>query len=202
VDKITLGLRANITPQIALEMLKDGNRRFTEKNRYKRDLHKEVNKTREGQFPFAAILGCIDSRVPSEYIFDAGFGDILNVRVAGNIVNEDVLGSLEYSCYVAGAKLILVLGHTDCGAINAACQQLEMGNITPLLRKIKPAVDMVTQTNISGNIDEDAVAEKNVFNSIDLIMKGSSILSDMVSKGKILIKGAMYDVTSGKVRFL
>lgn len=202
MDTLTKEIQDNMTPQIALEMLQEGNQRFLQKNRYKRDLHVQIHETKHGQFPFAAILGCIDSRVPSEYIFDTGFGDIFNVRVAGNIINEDVLGSLEYSCNVAGAKLILVLGHTACGAVTAACEHVELGHITHLLYKIKPAVDAFAPQIASGDYSVDAVAERNVFDSMEKIRKESLILAGMESKGEILIKGAMYDVATGEVRFL
>lgn len=186
-----------MTPAEALEQLKAGNERCINEKRLSRDYSRELNETAAGQFPFAAILGCIDSRVSSEQIFDQGVGDLFNARVAGNIVNKDILGSLEYACHVIGAKLILVLGHTACGAVTAATQRMELGNITTLLSKIVPVVD-----RLDAAVAVDEVAEHNVHHSIECIRKESDILKDMELSGKILIKGAMYDVATGKVRFL
>jgi len=193
----TKDIQTQMTPAEALEQLKAGNERFRSGKMQLRDYATEVDETAVGQFPFAAILGCIDSRATAEQLFDQGVGDLFNARVAGNIVNEDVLGSLEYACHVAGAKLILVLGHTACGAVTAATQRVEMGNITALLSKIVPVVDSLRE-----NTAVDEVAEHNVQYSIERIRKESAILKDMEQAGKILIKGAMYDVASGKVRFL
>ncbi len=195
-------LQASISPKRALEMLKEGNQRFLNKQQTKRDLSEQVQETGGGQFPFAAILGCIDSRVPAEHVFDMGVGDIFNARVAGNIVNEDILGSLEYSCKVAGSKLILVLGHTACGAVTAACQNVELGNITALLSKIKPAVNAFSAEIASGDYSVDAVAEQNVNDSISDLRDKSPILAEMETEGEIIIKGAMYDVATGTVKFL
>jgi carbonic anhydrase len=186
-----------MTPAEALEQLKAGNQRFLTGKRLSRDFAGERNETADGQFPFATILGCIDSRVTAEQLFDQGVGDLFNARVAGNIVNEDILGSLEYACHVAGARLILVLGHTACGAVTAATQRVELGNITALLSKIRPVVD-----SLGAEVSVDKVAEHNVQHSIERIRKESAILKDLELAGKILIKGAMYDVATGKVRFL
>jgi len=193
----TKDVQNKMTPAGALERLSAGNERFVTGKMHLRDYATEVGETAEGQFPFAAILGCIDSRATAEQLFDQGVGDLFNARVAGNIVNEDVLGSLEYACHVAGAKLILVLGHTACGAVTAATQRVELGNITALLSKIMPVVDSLPE-----KIAVDEVAEHNVQFSIERIRKESVILKDMERAGEILIKGAMYDVASGKVRFL
>lgn len=195
-------LQQSITPEKALEILLDGNQRFLNGKKSERDLNQQVDETKSGQFPFAAVLGCIDSRVPVEHIFDLGIGDIFSARVAGNIVNEDILGSLEYSCKVAGSKLILVLGHTACGAVTAACQQVELGNITALLSKIKPAVDAFSKEISSGDYEVDAVAKQNVVDSMERIRKESPILAKMEKNGEIAIKGAMYDVGSGKVEMI
>jgi len=186
-----------MSPAEALEQLKAGNKRFLSGRRLERDFSSEIKETATGQFPFAAILGCIDSRATAEQLFDQGVGDLFNARVAGNIVNEDILGSLEYACNVAGSKLILVLGHTACGAVTAATQRVELGNITALLSKITPVVD-----SLGKGVAVDKVAEHNVQHSITRIRKESAILKDMEDSGKILIKGAMYDVASGEVRFL
>jgi len=193
--------QAKLTPQCALELLKKGNQRFMENNRLHRDLVLQSNLTRDNQYPFAALLGCIDSRAPAEHIFDQGIGDIFNVRVAGNIVNEDVLGSLEYACKVGGSKVILVMGHFGCGAVTSAIKGVEMGNITALLSKIKPAIEMFKANN-TRDIDVNEVAKYNVFNSIDRIRKESSILSQMEKEGKILIQGGIYNLSSGEVCFL
>lgn len=186
-----------MTPAEALEELKAGNERFISGQPLHRDYAKEVSETAGGQFPFAAILGCIDSRATAEQLFDQGIGDLFNARVAGNIVNEDILGSLEYACNVAGARLVLVLGHTACGAVTAATQRVKLGNITALLSKITPVVDSLEE---GAAVDE--VAQQNVKHSIERIRKESIILKDMEQAGKILLKGAMYDVATGKVLFL
>lgn len=186
-----------MSPAQALEQLKAGNKRFLSGKMLSRDYSREISETAGGQFPFAAILGCIDSRATAEQLFDQGVGDLFNARVAGNIVNDDILGSLEYACHVAGAKLVLVLGHTACGAVTAATQGVELGNITTLLSRITPVVDRLDK-----GLAVDKVAEHNVRHSMDRIRKESSILKEMELEGKILIKGAMYDVATGKVRFL
>lgn len=186
-----------MTPVQALEKLKAGNERFHSGKMLPRDYANEINETAGDQFPFAAILGCIDSRATTERLFDQGVGDLFNARIAGNIVNEDILGSLEYACKVAGAKLILVLGHTACGAVTAATQRVELGHITALLSKITPVLD-----RLHNELSVDEVAEHNVLHSMERIRKESTILEEMEQDGTILIKGAMYDVATGKVRFL
>ena len=193
----TKDIQTGMTPAEAVQQLKAGNERFLSGKTLARDFCREISETATGQFPFAAILGCIDSRATAEQLFDQGVGDLFNARVAGNIVNEDILGSLEYACNVAGAKLILVLGHTACGAVTAATQRVELGNITALLSKITPVVD-----SLEKGVAVDEVAEYNVKHSIERIRKESAILKDMEQAGRILIKGAMYDVATGKVRFL
>ncbi len=193
----TKDIQTGMTPAEALEQIKAGNERFLTGKTLTRDFSSELKETATGQFPFAAILGCIDSRATAEQLFDQGVGDLFNARVAGNIVNEDILGSLEYACNVAGSKLILVLGHTACGAVTAATQRVELGNITALLSKITPVVD-----SLGKGVAVDKVAEHNVQHSIIRIRKESAILKDMEDSGKILIKGAMYDVATGEVRFL
>jgi carbonic anhydrase len=189
--------QTKMTPAKALEQLQAGNERFLSGKTLSRDFSSEIKETAAGQYPFAVILGCIDSRATAEQLFDQGVGDLFNARVAGNIVNEDILGSLEYACNVAGSKLILVLGHTACGAVTAATQNVELGNITALLSKITPVVDSLGQ-----GVAVDKVAEHNVQHSIMRIRKESAILKDMEESGKIIIKGAMYDVATGEVRFL
>jgi len=197
---ITKEEQEKITPKKALELLKKGNERFVDNNRHHRDLVLQANLTSTGQYPFASLLGCIDSRAPAEHIFDQGIGDIFNVRVAGNIVNEDVLGSLEYACKVAGSKIIVVMGHTGCGAVTSATQDVQMGNITALLSKIKPAIELYKAQH-SGEMDVDQVVRFNVMNSIKRIKNESPILAEMITNEEILIVGAIYDVASGEVEF-
>lgn len=189
----------------ALEILQDGNKRFVGNLKVNRNLLEQVNDTRDGQWPFAVVLSCIDSRTSAELIFDQGLGDIFSVRIAGNIVNEDILGSMEFACKVAGSKFIVVLGHSKCGAIKGACDGVEMGNLTTLLSKIEPAVSAETTTRenrtaSNGEFVEN-VAEINVRRAVELILAKSPILEEMVNKGEIAIIGAMYDVTTGEVKF-
>lgn len=195
--------QSEMTPQLALSYLKEGNQRFVENLRAHRNLLEQVNETAEGQYPFATILSCIDSRTSAELIFDQGLGDIFSVRVAGNVVNDDILGSMEYACKVAGSKLLVVLGHSKCGAVISACKHVVLGNITTLLSKIQPAVRKVeaTYSDIVSDEAVQAVADENVRESIRHILQRSTILSEMVEKGEIAIVGAMYDVESGKVDF-
>jgi carbonic anhydrase len=192
--------QAQITPQKAHQMLVEGNQRFVANKRASRNLNQQILDTSEGQYPFAAILSCIDSRVPAEIVFDQGIGDIFSARVAGNIVNEDILGSLEYSCKVAGSKLIVVLGHTKCGAVTAACKQVELGNITALLSKIQPAVAKVNKEVTPESIEE--TSRVNVALSIENIRKESPILAEMETNGDIKIVGAVYHVATGHVDFI
>jgi carbonic anhydrase len=192
----------NLTPKDAYRILKEGNKRFVHNVMAQRDFKAQVKETSEGQYPFAIILSCIDSRVPAELVFDQGIGDIFSVRVAGNIVNEDVLGSMEYACKVAGSKIIVVMGHTKCGAVTAACNDIELGNITPLLQKIKPAVDSIRTKK--GEMNEKTIEEvsvKNVQLSVDRIRDESPILAEMESDGEIEIIGAKYSVITGEVEF-
>lgn len=199
--------QATLTPQKALQFLKEGNVRFQNNLKANRNLLEQVNDTSEGQFPFATILSCIDSRVSAELVFDQGLGDIFSVRIAGNFVNEDILGSMEFACKLAGTKLIVVLGHTSCGAIKGACDHAEMGNLTKLIEKLNPAVNAVKHPadeslRTSKNLDfVDEVAKKNVLFTIDRIHKESPILHEMELNGEIKIVGAMYDVSSGVVEF-
>lgn len=196
-----------ITPENAIELLKAGNARFISKSTISRNLNSQVIDTTGGQYPFAAILSCIDSRIPTEVIFDQGIGDVFNARVAGNFVNEDILGSLEFACKLAGSKLIVVMGHTSCGAVKGACDHAKLGNLTQMLEKIQPAVNGVpTEPGVdrsSGNLEfVNAVARKNVALTIDQIRSESPVLRDMESNGSIQIVGAMYDVADGSVTFL
>ncbi|OYX27588.1 MAG: carbonic anhydrase [Flavobacteriales bacterium 32-35-8] len=199
--------QATMTPQKSLQYLKEGNLRFQNNLKANRNLLEQVNDTSEGQFPFATILSCIDSRVSAELVFDQGLGDIFSVRIAGNFVNEDILGSMEFASKLAGTKLIVVLGHTSCGAVKGACDDAKLGNLTAMLSKIKPAVKAVTDPSdpslrTSKNLEfVDAVAKKNVELTIDRIHAESPILSEMEKNGEILIIGAMYDINTGEVIF-
>ena len=200
---LTKKIQDSITPKDAYKLLADGNSRFVNNLQVGRDLQGQVSETSKGQFPFAVVLSCIDSRVPAEIVFDQGIGDLFSVRVAGNVINEDVLGSMEYACKVAGSKILVVMGHTKCGAVNAACNNVELGNITSLLSKIMPAVDMVKKS--ASDISEKAIEEVGVQNvrlSISRIRTESPILSEMEDNQEIEIVGAIYDVENGQVEFL
>ncbi|RLA12466.1 MAG: carbonic anhydrase [Gammaproteobacteria bacterium] len=193
----------NLTPKDAHRILAEGNARFVQNVKAQRNLQDQVFETSKGQYPFAVVLSCIDSRVPAELVFDQGIGDIFSVRVAGNIVNVDVLGSMEYACKVAGSKIVVVLGHSKCGAVTAACNDVELGNITALLSKIKPAVDAIKkQQEPMDDLAIEQVATHNVALSIDRIRNESPILADMEFNGEIEIVGALYDVNNGRVEFL
>jgi carbonic anhydrase len=205
---LTKEAQANISPMGAIEILKQGNERFVKNHKADRDLLEQVKDTSTGQYPFATILSCIDSRVSAELIFDQGVGDIFSVRVAGNIVNEDLLGSMEFACKLAGTKVIVVLGHTSCGAVKGACDDAHLGNLTALLSKIKPAVQAVAEPEdpadrTSQNLDfVDHVAETNVRMTIENIRKQSPVLRIMEEDGEIALVGAMYDISTGEVHFM
>ena len=195
------------TPSQAIEMLKQGNVRFTSGSTTSRYYQSQVSQTAGGQYPIAAVVSCIDSRIPTEIVFDQGIGDIFNARIAGNFVNEDILGSLEFACKVAGAKAIVVMGHTSCGAIKGACDKAELGNLTQMLEKIMPAVDAIHTPQgadrSSANAEfVDAVAAKSVELTLAKIKENSPVLEEMIEANEIEIVGAMYDVASGKVSFL
>jgi carbonic anhydrase len=198
-------LQSQITPRQALEILQKGNHRFVNNLKAHRNLLEQVNDTRDGQWPFAVILSCIDSRTSAELIFDQGLGDVFSVRIAGNIVNTDILGSMEFACKVAGSKLVVVLGHSKCGAVKGACDHVEMGNLTELLSKIQPAVyqEKATQNDRSSKNAEfvENVAEINVVRSVKNIIERSYILEQMVEKGEIGIVGAMHNIETGEVTF-
>ncbi|MFX0556220.1 carbonic anhydrase family protein [Maribacter sp. CXY002] len=199
--------QATMTPEKSLRFLKEGNQRFQNNLKANRNLLEQVNDTSEGQFPFATILSCIDSRVSAELVFDQGLGDIFSIRIAGNFVNEDILGSMEFGCKLAGTNLVVVLGHTSCGAIKGACDHARLGNLTALINKIEPAVAEVkepTDENLrnSKNLDfVNEVATKNVELTIDNIRQRSKVLSEMEENGEIMIVGAMYDISTGAVDF-
>ena len=198
-------LQASITPRKALEILKEGNNRFINNLKAHRNLLEQVNETRDGQWPFATILSCIDSRTSAELIFDQGLGDVFSVRIAGNIVNTDILGSMEFACKVAGSKLIVVLGHTKCGAVKGACDHVEMGNLTELLSKIQPAVYQEKTTSENRNSGNSTfvenVAEINVKRNVKNIIERSFVLEQMIENGEIGIVGAMHNIETGEVLF-
>lgn len=202
---LTKEMQAAITPSKALELLKEGNKRFVSNLKVNRNLLQQANETSDGQHPFAVILSCIDSRTSAELIFDQGLGDIFSVRIAGNIINEDILGSMEFACKVAGSKFIVVLGHTKCGAVKGACDHVEMGNLTALLTKIRPAVDSETDTkenrNSSNSVFVENVATINVKRTVKSIMERSPILKEMIESGEIGIIGGTHDITTGEVTF-
>lgn len=195
----------DMKPNDALQLLKNGNFRFVNNLKMNRDLLEQVNETKDNQFPFATILSCMDSRTSAELIFDQGLGDIFSIRIAGNIISEGILGSLEYATGVVGSRLIVVLGHTGCGAIKGACDNVEMGNITNIMNKIKPAIALETThtENRTGNNSEyvNAVAKLNVNNSVKELIERSDIIKQLVADGKVGIMPAMYDVATGKVTF-
>lgn len=202
---LTKEMQSAITPQMALELLKEGNKRFVNNLKINRNLLQQANETSDGQHPFAVILSCIDSRTSAELIFDQGLGDIFSVRIAGNIINEDILGSMEFGCKVAGSKIIVVLGHTKCGAIKGACDHVEMGNLTTLLAKIKPAVDAETLTKENRNSNNAEFVENvttiNVQQTVKAITERSPILKEMVENGEIDIIGGSHNITTGEVTF-
>jgi carbonic anhydrase len=199
--------QASMTSEKSLQELKEGNKRFQANHKADRNLKEQVADTSGGQYPFATILSCIDSRVSSELIFDQGIGDVFSARIAGNFVNDDILGSMEFACKLAGTKLIVVLGHTACGAVKGACDDVKLGKLTGMLEKIKPAVNSVSEPEDpslrnSSNIEfVNNVAEKNVHLTIDKIKADSEVLDKMVQNNEINIVGGMYDVQSGAVTF-
>ncbi|HBY67066.1 MAG TPA: carbonic anhydrase [Flavobacteriaceae bacterium] len=199
--------QANLTPDKSLDLLKEGNKRFVNNSKADRNLLEQVKDTQGGQYPYAVILSCIDSRVPAEIVFDQGIGDVFSARVAGNIVDEDILGSIEYGCKVAGSKLVVVLGHTSCGAVKGACDNVELGNITSLVSKIKPAVAAVKEPKeasqrTSSNTDfVNEVSKTNVHHTLENMRKQSPLLTEMEKNGEIKIVGAMYNVSTGEVSF-
>ncbi len=202
---LTKEMQESITPAKALELLQEGNVRFVNNLKVNRNLLQQANETSDGQHPFAVILSCIDSRTSAELIFDQGLGDIFSVRIAGNIINEDILGSMEFGCKVAGSKIIVVLGHSKCGAVKGACDSVEMGNLTTLLDKIRPAVDneKTEKEERSSKNPEfvEKVSEINVKRTVKAILQRSPILKEMIESGEIGIVGGMHDITSGEVTF-
>ena len=202
---LTKEKQAAITPSMALNLLNEGNKRFVNNLKVNRNLLQQANETSDGQHPFAVMLSCIDSRTSAELIFDQGLGDIFSVRIAGNIINEDILGSMEFACKVAGSKIIVVLGHTKCGAVKGACDHIEMGNLTALLTKIRPAVDEETLTKENRNSNNSVFVENvstiNVKRTVKSIMQRSPILKEMIESGQIGIVGGTHDISTGEVTF-
>ena len=199
--------QSKLSPIDIVDLLKEGNQRFVQGNRIDRAFDQQVEQTSTGQFPYAAIVSCIDSRIPTEIVFDQGIGDIFNARIAGNFVNRDILGSLEFACKLAGSKLIVIMGHTSCGAVKGACDDAKLGNLTAMLEHIMPAVKNVPtkegEARSSANLDfVNAVAVENVNLTIKTLKRDSPVLNTMYENGEIDIVGAMYDVKSGKVSFL
>jgi carbonic anhydrase len=196
----------DITPEKAIEILKQGNKRFVENKLLKRDLLKEARLTSTEQNPFAIVLNCIDSRVHTALIFDMGIGDMFSIRIPGNVVNDDIIGSMEFACKIAGTKLIVVLGHTSCGAVKGACDRVKLGKLTGLLKKIEPAINSIkTDVGVDRSSENlefvNRVVEKNVEISINNIRNQSPILNLMIEDKEIGLVGAIYDISTGKVKF-
>jgi carbonic anhydrase len=201
----TKDIQASLSPRKAYEILADGNQRFISNLRFNRNLLQQVNETAEGQHPFAIVLSCIDSRTSAELVFDQGLGDIFSARIAGNVVNEDILGSMEFACQVAGAKLIVVLGHTKCGAIKGACNHVTLGHLTGLLGKISPAMydaECNKGTDQSPEDFQESVTIENVRYQLRTILERSTILEHLYQEGSIGLVGGLYSVESGEVTFL
>ncbi|HCF62821.1 MAG TPA: carbonic anhydrase [Chitinophagaceae bacterium] len=198
--------QSSLTPELAFQILKEGNERFVRNLKANRNLLQQVNETKEGQFPFATILSCMDSRTSAELIFDQGLGDIFSIRIAGNILNEDIVGSMEFGTKVVGTKIILVLGHTKCGAIVGACNGVEMGSLTGLLHKVQPAIDVEASVQENRNGSNVEFVNKVTLNHVQLTMKAipekSEIIRTLVQEGKLRIVGGVYNVESGVVDFL
>ncbi|MBL4706267.1 MAG: carbonic anhydrase [Flavobacteriales bacterium] len=207
IEVLTKKERDKLSAGDVISRLKKGNLRYADLNNDDSDsFHKRLEETAQGQFPCAIVLGCIDSRVPAEIIFDQSIGDVFNVRVAGNVLSPDVLGSIEYACALSGVKLIVVLGHTECGAVKGACADVELGNLTGLLEKIKPAVKMVRAENHEFIISSEshfneAVSKQNVFNVMENVYKESPVLAEKLRNREIEMVGAMYHVANGLVEF-
>ena len=190
-----------LTPQTALDVLREGNERFLANLKFNRNLLEQVNTTAEEQFPFAVVLSCIDSRTSAELIFDQGLGDIFSVRIAGNILNEDILGSMEYACKLAGSKLIVVMGHSTCGAVKGACSGAELGHLSGLLGKIKPAIELAGERGTDAADFVQRVAEVNVDLVVREIQEQSPVLDELIRSGEVGLVGALYSVQSGEITF-
>lgn len=202
----TRASQAAMSTDEAIMMLKEGNERFVNQNMFKRDLIEQVSETEDGQYPFAAVVSCIDSRIPTEIVFDQGVGDIFNARIAGNFVNQDILGSLEFATKVAGSKAIVVMGHTSCGAVKGAADNVELGNLTAMLKHLEPAVKAASDVSGEKSSQNEEyvqkISDKNVELTIEKMLADSDVIREMYENGEITIVGAMYDVESGKVTFM
>ncbi|MXS85136.1 carbonic anhydrase [Nitrosomonas sp. HPC101] len=202
---LTREIQAHLSPEQAIQLLKDGNQRFIGNLKLGRNLLQQVNETCEGQFPFAVILSCIDSRTSAELIFDQGLGDIFSCRIAGNILNEDILGSMEFACHIAGSKVIMILGHSKCGAVKGACHGVKLGNLTALLDKLSPAINTALSEKVGADTSDPAfmkeVGRLNVHHVMNEIPKRSQILAKMLANNEIALIGGMYDVDTGGVTF-
>ena len=204
---LTKEIRDAMTPQQAIDLLKEGNQRFIDNLNVDRNLLKQINETSEAQHPFAFILSCIDSRTSAELIFDQGLGDIFSCRIAGNILNDDIIGSMEFACKIGGVKLIMVLGHSECGAIKGACDHVKLGKLSGLLRKIKPAMKLEKSVknkekrHSQNSQFVENVASLNVKLAMNKIAKQSSLIKKMNKRGEIAIIGGMYHIDSGIVNF-
>lgn len=197
--------QAELSPQGVVDELMAGNRRFVAGNMRNCDLAAQVRHTAQGQFPIAAVVGCIDSRVPPELVFDQHIGDIFAARIAGNFVNTDIIGSLEFACRVAGAKAVVVLGHTECGAIKGTIDQVELGNLTQMLTRIEPAVQAVGPVAVRSSSDKgyvQRVADMNVALAVEQLLAESAVLSDMVAADELVVVGAMHDIATGEIRLI
>ncbi|HOB67531.1 carbonic anhydrase family protein [Ottowia sp.] len=195
-------LQSSLTPEQALQRLQEGNARFVSGRTVNCDLMRQVKDTSKGQAPFAAIVGCIDSRVPPELVFDQRIGDVFAARIAGNFVNEDILGSLEFACKVAGSKLIVVLGHTECGAIKGAVDDVKLGNLTGMLAKIRPSLERLDYTGVKSSKNKELVqkvADRNVLDATRTIRDKSPVLAELMDAGKLKVVGAMHDIGTGRV---
>jgi carbonic anhydrase len=201
----TKEIHASLTPQLAFQILKEGNERFTNNLKINRNLLQQLNETSKEQYPFAVVLSCIDSRTSAELIFDQGFGDLFSIRIAGNIINEDILGSMEFACKIAGAKIVVVLGHSSCGAIKGACDDMKLGNLTTLIGKLKPAMarvrEPITNRNSMNLEFVEKVAAANVCLTIANIKHRSEILREMQDNNEIAIVGGMYEIETGSIEF-
>jgi carbonic anhydrase len=201
----TRDTQATVTPATALDYLREGNERFRANLRANRDLLQQVNQTREGQFPFATVLSCIDSRTSAELIFDQGFGDIFSIRIAGTVINPDILGCMEFASKIAGSRLLVVLGHTNCGAIKGACDGVQMGNLSTLLNKIQPSVYFERTVREGRNSKNSEFVERvsriQVYRSVESIIEQSLVLRELIEKGELGLIGGSYSVDSGEVDF-
>jgi carbonic anhydrase len=197
--------QTSMTPKRSLDFLREGNQRFVNNVRAHRDLLQQVNDTREGQWPFATVLSCIDSRTSAELIFDQGLGDVFSIRIAGNVINDEILGSMEFACKIAGSKLLVVLGHSQCGAIKGACDNVQMGNLTTLMNRIQPSVyceRTERENRTAGNAAfVEKVARIQVYRSVEGIIERSMVLREMIESGAIGLIGGMYDLGTGAVNF-